>query len=60
MYRIFSDYHKEKGEVEDSINFMKSSLLNYSAIFGDQNVILADSYYKLATLLVGYNRLYEA
>jgi hypothetical protein len=39
---------------------MKSSLLNYSAIFGDQNAIVANSYYKLALLLIGYNRFYEA
>ncbi len=39
---------------------MKSSLLNYSAIFGDQNIIVANNYYRLATLLIGYNRLYEA
>ena len=60
MYHIFAEHHKAKGEVEDSINFIKSSLLNYSALFGDQNVIVANSYYKLALLLIGYNRFYDA
>jgi hypothetical protein len=60
MYHIFSDHHKSKGEIEDSINFMKSSLVNYSALFGDSNITVADSYYKLALLFIGYNRLFEA
>lgn len=60
MYQIFSDHHKSKGEVEDSINFMKSALLNYSAILGDQNIAVANSYFNLAKLLMEYNRLFEA
>lgn len=41
LYQLFSQHHKAKGEAEDSINFMKSSLLNYSAIYGDNNLLVA-------------------
>jgi hypothetical protein len=60
MYELFSEHHKSKGEVEDSISFMKSSLLNYSALFGDFTLPVPDSYYKLSVLLTGFNRPYEA
>lgn len=56
MYELFSEHHRGKGEAEDSISFAKSALLNYSAIFGDSNVRVAESYYKLAMLLTGYGR----
>lgn len=39
---------------------MKSSLLNYSAIYGDNNLKVAENYYKLATLCADFKRWYEA
>jgi hypothetical protein len=41
MYELFWEHHKAKGEVEDSINFCKSALLNYSAVFGDNSLKVA-------------------
>jgi hypothetical protein len=56
LYELFSRHHKAKGQVEDSISFMRSSILNISAMSGDSNHIIVDKFYEMYQLLMSVGR----
>lgn len=45
LYETFAKHHRARGEVEDCISFIKSSILNFSALGGDYSPKMAQKYY---------------
>lgn len=60
LYDIFSSYHLGNNEIEDSITFAKSSLVNIFKVCGTNHEKTSEAYYNLALCFLKANKKEEA